>query len=93
MERLERVRLGRRLRGLHRAKLAPPCASVPQQHDGARTPVPALSDIGALRLLTHRVQVKLLQRGLELFVLSEEQRATERWVQVCINRSGAGMYV
>lgn len=71
VERLERVRLRRLLRRLHRAELAAPRARVPQQHDGARAPVPALADIGALGFFAHRVQVELFQRGLELLVLSE----------------------
>ena len=69
MEGLERVWLRRRLRRLHRAKLAAPRARVPQQHDGAGAPVPALPDVGALGLFAHRVQVELFQRGLEYLVL------------------------
>jgi len=70
VEGLERVRFWRRLRSLHRAKLAAPSARVPQQHDGARAPVPALPYVRALGFLAHRVEVKLLQRGLQLLVRS-----------------------
>ena len=41
-----------------------------EQHDGggARTAVPALADIGALRLLAHRVQAQLPQRSRQIIV-------------------------
>lgn len=69
VERFERVRRRRSLRCLDRTEPATPGARVPQEHDRAGAPVPALSDVGTLGLLADCVQVELLERGLELFVL------------------------
>lgn len=57
VKRLECVRLGRLLRRLDGAELAPSRARVPQQHDRARAAVPALSDVGTLGFLAYRVKI------------------------------------
>lgn len=90
MERLERVRLRRLLRGLDRAELAAPRARVPQQHDGARAPVPTLPDVGALGFLAHRVQVQLFQRGFQFLVLARGLRATTMPTITLERRGGRG---
>lgn len=82
VEWFEGVRLRRCLRRLDSTKLAAPGASVPQEHDRSRSPIPALPDVGTLRLFAHGVQVQLLQRRLKLFVLpGREQEVNARQKQ------------
>jgi hypothetical protein len=48
----------------HGTEATTACARIPQQHERGTTLVPALADIGAHRLLTHRMQAMLTYQTL-----------------------------
>ena len=54
---------------LHRAKAAPPCADVPQDHERRRAAAPALTDVGARGALANRVQSQVADQTFQLAVV------------------------
>eukprot|EP00967_Tisochrysis_lutea_P093905 scaffold136168_cov32-Tisochrysis_lutea.AAC.5 len=66
VERLIRIRRRGSRVGVDGAELAATGARVAEEHYGSRSPVPALADVGALRLLAHGVELELRERRLEL---------------------------
>src|SRR5579859_6900839 len=61
--------------GFYGAKTATACANAAQDHEGRSSVSPAFADIGAARLLAHRVQLFAAHQLLEVFVVLSLWRA------------------